>query len=144
MRIVEYRPEHLELIKPVEPLMRQKARIVVPFYAGRGPALSIVNGHNKVFAVCGVCLSFWQGIGEAWAVVSQEADENPMGIIRAFRRGVEYIENTTGLRRVQATVRSDWGQGVRFVKLLGFEFEGRLRAYGPDGRDHDMYSRVKI
>lgn len=45
--------------------------------------------------------------------------------------------------RVQATTHRQFERGRRFLEWLGFEREGVLRNYGPDGSDHIIYARIK-
>jgi hypothetical protein len=46
------------------------------------------------------------------------------------------------LRRVEITVKHDFEQGKKWAESLGFEQEGLLRKYGPNGEDYFMYARV--
>jgi RimJ/RimL family protein N-acetyltransferase len=46
-------------------------------------------------------------------------------------------------RRIQATTDPEFGPGQRWLLMLGFVQEGRLRAYTPDGRDQLMYARIR-
>jgi RimJ/RimL family protein N-acetyltransferase len=48
-----------------------------------------------------------------------------------------------GSRRYESTVDVGFKQGHRFMKMLGFEVEGYLKAYRPDGADMVLYARVK-
>jgi len=44
------------------------------------------------------------------------------------------------LRRVQAHVRSEWPAAIRFATHLGLTYEARLRRFGVDGADTDLYA----
>ena len=48
-----------------------------------------------------------------------------------------------GTRRVEATVDSGFMAAHRLMLMLGFKREGRMIAYLPDGRDCDLYARVR-
>jgi hypothetical protein len=39
-------------------------------------------------------------------------------------------------------MREGFGQGCRWVELLGFEFEGRMKGYGLNGETHLRYAKV--
>jgi hypothetical protein len=45
-------------------------------------------------------------------------------------------------RRVEATGRVGFDAAHRWFSLLGFDAEGVMRGYGPDGADHVRYARV--
>jgi RimJ/RimL family protein N-acetyltransferase len=55
---------------------------------------------------------------------------------------VEFLDNAP-YRRIEATVDVGFKQGHRWIKMLGFELEGYMRAYRPDGADMLLYARVK-
>jgi RimJ/RimL family protein N-acetyltransferase len=46
------------------------------------------------------------------------------------------------VQRVQASVHAEDGQAVRFARWLGFENEGLMKKYGPDGSDYYRMARV--
>lgn len=51
--------------------------------------------------------------------------------------------NNAPFQRVEATVDVGFKQGHRWVKMLGFELEGYLKYYRPDGADMILYARYK-
>lgn len=90
-------------------------------------------------ACCGV-VSYWQGRGEAWAMIDQTAGVHMIGLVRALKRIFATIDCT----RVEATVIANFEAGHRLVKLLGFDLEAPLmRKYGNKGWDYSLYARVK-
>ena len=44
------------------------------------------------------------------------------------------------LKSLQAIVRSDFKDAHKLAKFLGFESEGLMRKYGPDGSDYERYA----
>jgi hypothetical protein len=46
-------------------------------------------------------------------------------------------------RRIEMHIAIDIRGSGNFAKALGFTFEGRCAAYAPDGRDFDLYARVR-
>jgi hypothetical protein len=63
-------------------------------------------------------------------------------MIPLTRRIRKAMDDAEGVRRFQMSVRADFGPGIRWAKLLGFEPEGVLSKYGPDGADHILYAKV--
>lgn len=47
-----------------------------------------------------------------------------------------------GIHRIEAVVRAGFGPGMRWAGMLGFELEGVMRKYGPDGSDYLLYAKI--
>jgi len=80
----------------------------------------------------------WPGVGEAWMLVSRHAAGHGFGLVKGVRRELARAVERAGLRRVQLTVDETDGEAVRFVLLLGAEFEGRMLEYGLNGSTYLM------
>jgi hypothetical protein len=102
-----------------------------------GPCFTALDG-DEVLACSGV-LRMWENRDQAWALMSQSSGRHFVGIYRGIRRFLEMHD----ARRVEATVDAGFEAGHRLMRLLGFEREGCMRAYLPDGRDCDLYARVR-
>lgn len=140
MMIVAFEPRHLEalMLQPSQAIMQPM--LADPSYgpslAEAGPAYSAVHG-DAVFACAGI-IPQWNGRAVAWALIASEAGRHMVTIHKAVRRALDLHK----FRRIETAVASDFEQGHRWARLLGFEREGRMRAYTPDGRDCDLYARV--
>ena len=44
---------------------------------------------------------------------------------------------------IQASIRADFKEGVRFAKWFGMESEGLMKQYGPDGKDYIRLARIE-
>jgi hypothetical protein len=44
---------------------------------------------------------------------------------------------------IKETARADAPKARRFLEFLGFEREGLLKAYGPDGADHVLFAKIR-
>jgi len=85
-----------------------------------------------------------EGIFDVWATV------NAIGRIR--RHSVTLIRDVTAfmhvyvkeypIRRLQAFVNPYHDAGIKFAEFYGFEKEGLLRAYGDNGEDLLLFSRI--
>ncbi len=92
---------------------------------------------------CAGIVPLWPGVGQAWAVLSDTALSHPVILTRAAMRELQRIEEQLGLHRVQATVAEDHIEGRRWLAWLGFEVEGLMRNYGPEGEgDFWLYGRA--
>lgn len=101
-----------------------------------GPAYALVDG-DEVFATAGL-LPQWEGRAVAWALVSEAAGRRMVELHRAVLRCFEMHP----FRRVETTVATHFEEGHRWARLLGFEREGTMRGYAPNGTDCDLYARV--
>lgn len=68
------------------------------------------------------------------------ADAGPwmLAIVRAVRAWLD----RQPARRIAMDVREDFAAAHRFARLLGFQAEGLMRAYGPNGENHMLYARI--
>lgn len=141
MKIVPFEPWHLEklTLQPSQNLLQPD--LANPAYganlASAGPAYSGVVG-DEVFACMGL-IPQWEGRAIAWGLIAKETGPYFLKVTKAVFRTMELHP----FRRIEASVKSDFVQGHRWAQMLGFKREGTMRAYAPNGDDHDLYARVK-
>lgn len=141
IRIARLQPEHLQGFRLQAAQQRLAGNLADPDYvralAASGNAYTAI-ADGRVIA-CAGCLQMWEERAFLWSLISEEAGPH----MRALVRAAEGYLRVAPWRRIEAAVASDFRQGQRLIRLLGFEFEGRMRAFSPDGADHDLYARVK-
>ena len=93
---------------------------------------------GRTMAVAG-WTRLWDGVVHAYASLSCDAGPSLVAITRRVRAA---MDDAKGGRRFQTSVRADFAAGHRWAALLGFEPEGVLSCYGPDGADHILYAKV--
>lgn len=64
--------------------------------------------------------------------------------IIVLRDGIKFFMKDLGLSRVQATIRADFKGAEKWIKILGFEKEGLMRKFGPEGEDHFLFAKVVV
>lgn len=145
MIMVDYKPEHIESILDGD--MSKMARksfgmaediahgLVAPGLAFTG----LIDGY--VIASAGI-KPLWPGVGEAWIVASDNMPKKKLSVIKLIKENFDKMIQDNNFIRVQAGVRSDWLEAKRFAEFLGFEHEGIMRKYGPDGQDYFRMARV--
>lgn len=88
---------------------------------------------------CGGLITHWPGRAIGWLIIAPLPRMALWGkitrIVRQTLAGAPY-------HRIEATVRSDFAAGHRWIREFGFEPEGLMRKYGPDKADHWLYARV--
>lgn len=81
----------------------------------------------------------WQNRATSFALLSEAAGAHFPAIHKAVLRFLESVP----YRRIEATVDVGFSAGHRWIRMLGFEVEGYMRAYRPDGADMLLYARVR-
>lgn len=141
MDIVAYQPEHLQTLVLQQAQAWMSPMLTDPKYAESlrraGPAFTALDG-NRVIACAGV-VRMWENRDSAWALLDQDCGRQFIGIYRGMQRFLDLHDT----RRVEASVDSRFEAGHRLMGMLGFKREGIMRAYLPDGRDCDLYARIK-
>jgi len=140
VKIIPFHPSHLWQIR------LQSAQVIAlgeitPAYAevlaASGPALTAVEG-GLVLGSCGIASTQYTG-GILWGFVGADCGPRMLKVHRAVARFIECSRQ----RRIEATVIAGFEPGCRWMKLLGFEFEGVMRKYGSDGSDYLRYAKVR-
>lgn len=87
---------------------------------------------------CGGAIDRGGGRGEAWALLAQDAGMTMLAATRAVRR---YFQ-TAPFRRIEATTAVDFAPAARWTRMLGFESEGRMRAFCDGGGDAERWAFI--
>lgn len=93
---------------------------------------------GQIMAIAGV-IPQWSNRAIAWALISKYAGAHFIEIHRAVRRFLIHCPFV----RVEAQVDVGFPEANRWMNMLGFELEGYMRAYRPDGADMLLYARVR-
>lgn len=108
----------------------------------RDPSWTMRDERGRIVFFGGLTI-LWPGVAEAWSVMSDLVEENPLAVVREIRRRVQEGFDRHGLRRIQAIIADDNPRAVKLMRMAGFEVEGILRAYSPDGKDCFILGRLK-
>lgn len=98
-----------------------------------GPSITAF-ANNKPVAVFG-CVLLWVGVGEAWAMLSEEARHYPITMTKAAKIFFNECTGIFNLHRLQITVKSTDKRAVGWAKTLGFIPEGLMIGYSADKDD---------
>ena len=102
--------------------------------------LAWTGEHEGQVIACGGLLPHWPGRATAWMLIGQAAGPHFAAIHKRVARGLV----THPYRRVEAHVDVGFTEGIRWMKMLGFEFESYKRAYRPDGADMLEFVRIRL
>ena len=104
----------------------------------------VIEDKGKVVALGGIAV-FWEGVGEAWMIVSGDISQDSMygaELYRAMANKLEWIIRSKRLWRVEAHARVDFPTAVRFLTLLGFERQCIREKFAPDAQDVILFAKV--
>lgn len=140
MTIVPFHVEHLARLR-LQPHQAALGPVVAePDYGKRlaeaGPCYSAVQG-DDVLATAGF-FPQWEGRCIVWALLSADCGRH----LLAIHRAVERAFTLHPFRRYETCVVGDFDPAHRWATMLGFQREGLMRAYLPDGTDAWLYARV--
>lgn len=140
MQIERFQPDHLRrlLLQPSQAFLGES--MSDPAYGemlAQSTSFSAIDGDQVVG--CAGIIPMWEGRSVAWALLS--ADIGPR-MVKIHRAAVRLLAFQT-CRRIEATCDVRFEPARRWLEMLGFQLEGRLRAYTPTGDDHDLYARVR-
>ena len=84
----------------------------------------------------------WPGVARAWGMFSTQLLKNhgsvlALHIVKDLRRAEK-----VGVRRIEATTATNHMEARAFLRWLGFQAEGLMRAYSPDGADAYLFAKV--
>lgn len=140
MIVEPFKPFHVDLLRAqgVQSAQLREVSHVPGTYASvpPGPAMTVFSGDRIV--LCGGIAVKAPGRGDCWAFLSEHAGAHMVWLHYAVKRFI----SMQSWRRLEATVEESFGQGCRWVELLGFKFEGRMRGYGLNGETHMRYAKV--
>lgn len=139
--IQPFRPEHLRSLR-IQPAQEGFAAMILDEkyateLAEAGPAFTMMDG-DQVIAVAG-CVPQHEHRAVAWALLSKA---DPKTFLRLHRSVARYLA-VAPWRRIEMIVDCSFTAGHRWAHALGFHREGTMLAYTPDGRDCDMYARIR-
>jgi len=141
MIVVPFEPEHVERLQLQYAQLSALDVLAKPGYAASlkkaGPAFSAMVD-DEIIASLGV-IPQWTNRAVAWGLVGEKANRHLLAVHRAVTRFLDMTE----YRRIETSVATQFAEGHRWARMLGFVNEGTMRAFTPDGRDCDLYARVK-
>lgn len=105
--------------------------------AEQGLALTFEHD-GEVMMIAGL-VPQWKNRAIAWTLISKNAGRHFVEL----HRYVDNFLNTSDFDRIESMVDVGFEAGHRWMKMLGFEIEGYMRKYRPDGGDMVLYARIR-
>jgi hypothetical protein len=139
MILEEFKPEHLDEIDLQDEQRswyeyEQRLEYARGLTRGLGYTVRVAGQ----IIVCGGVLPVDQSTGQLWCFMSKYARTH---LITVHRVALRFMQ-ISGLPTLYATSEADFANGCRWLLMLGFKQSAVLHKYGPDGRDHILYTKV--
>lgn len=141
MNVIHYQADHLLKLELQNEqfglrgiITQQMAEILA-----QQPAITVADGDGTIL-MCGGVSTPWPNRAILWACVSVKAGARML----ALHRAAKPVLDRQPYKRIETTVRTDFEQGHRWARMMGFQMEAaRMECYGPDGQDYSLYARVR-
>lgn len=102
-------------------------------HLSRGPAWAAECREGLIG--CSGASVLWPGVATGWAVFNPALlKSNLLSIIRIYKGFIPRLMTEHGLRRLQTHIYNTPAL-LRWAKCLGFEKEGLMKSFAPDGGD---------
>lgn len=126
-------------LQPAQEYLRDVVDVGVDLSEVSEAGLAWTAEHDgQVLAVWGV-IPQWQNRALCWAVMGKTAGRH---FVPIHRECVRFLDRLP-FRRIEAHVDVGFSEGVRWMKMMGFEMEAYLRAFRPDGADMLQFARIR-
>jgi len=135
-------PRHVATIRPrliFQADTSIRSRVSVGIYTDKSRAFVADNG--QVLAIVGATL-LWPGVYEFWGFTSDIPNKYKVQFARLLLEHLTFFCIDNNVKRAQMVVREGYFAEMKFAEHLGFQREGLMRCYGPEGASYYMYGRV--
>jgi hypothetical protein len=112
--------------------------------AAGGPAWTAIDPKGRILACYGFTF-LWPpsgltgGHAVAWALLAEDLGRAHVAITRFAQRTIA----DSPIERIEAIVRADVAADCRWAEMVGFELAATLRCWGPEGKTHLLFERVR-
>ena len=139
------RPFRASDLEALAPRLQPAQQAMVSYFQQQGYAEQLsrdpsftLDAADLPVAAAGIT-PMWDSRAFAWALITVDAGKH----MRTLTRAVLRFLNGCPVRRIEAYVAPDFPAAIRWMQILGFSIEGRMRAFTPEGHDCFMYARIK-
>ena len=138
IEVVPLNPAYLEALLKNTPLAVSTWELQRAYFSQGSAALCLLSDGEPVFAG-GIVNLMWHR-GEAWILPTVFFRTHVKTCLKELRDYLPVLARECGFERVQATCVK--GISDKLFAHMGFEYEGTLKRFGPNGETCGMWSRV--
>jgi len=141
MTVEEFKLEHLENFEPTNAHkhMPLKQQFEIMKDDPNHHVLSIRK--DGIIAIVGVHI-FTAGVGEVYTFITDHIYKHNKDFHTTIINLIKYCHRDLKLHRLQMAVEVGFGKGAKWAHSLGFRFEGTMKAYSVDKKDHSLFARI--
>lgn len=143
--IVPFIAEHLDKFETDQPDIKghdpESMRSHILSQAQAGIAISVIQ-NGKTLGIFGSS-KIWNGLEEAWFLVNEVVRRYGISMTKVAKTFISEKFAEDSLNRMQITVRCDDVRAYKWAKCLGFNVDGVMRQFGPDGSDFYLMAITK-
>jgi len=141
--LVPFIPEHLNGFEFSQPDMQGHDDIHNHTIAqARGNTAITVIQYGKTLGIFGSA-KVWSGLEEAWFLVDEVTRQYGIAMTKVAKKFISLKFQEDKLNRLQITVRCDDTRAYKWAKCLGFQTDGVMKQFGPDGSNYYMMAVTK-
>lgn len=142
-KMIVYRPDHFDLLEIRERELHSLGIIKngkerMDLLSQTGNCFTMMFG-GKILGVVG-WFELWPGVCEVFVLPTIFMFEAGRVFAKAIKIRLNVFEKVKKFRRIQVTAVKDKTH-TRWLSWLGFNIEGTLKNYGPNGEDFLMWAR---
>lgn len=134
-KVCKYEPVHLEEI-----VLRDCHTGERPEKVTTEAITYLLDG--KPIAIFGAVMPV-KGMMDIWGLVSDDVNKAPLSVLKKSLSLLDLYQRKLTLRRITITIKEGYKMGMKWAVALGFECEGLMKCYGPDGSNHFLFARTK-
>jgi len=143
--LASFEEEHLANFDPKDPYPPGALHEAIQSSLGthRFIFLTIMNRTtHETLALCSLFL-LAEGTAEVILIPSKKFKDYKLGVFKILHSAMDgWVQKEFQLHRLQMSISTAWGGGIKWARLLGFKFEGIMRGYGTDKQDHALFAKV--
>ncbi|RKX23509.1 MAG: hypothetical protein DRP45_10415 [Candidatus Zixiibacteriota bacterium] len=110
-------------------------------FINSGPAATVFNG-DTVVAIGGM-VAVRTGVAKAWSFMSDTARGHGRDIVYIVHTMLPRMMKELGIHRLEATVRADRPEYIKFARMIGMHPESLMDMAAPDGSDMIMFTMLE-
>ena len=135
MIVVPFENWHMDLIRPEWPIYKDGVD-----FERQSVSFTLYEG-GEIYAIFGA-VPMWPGTYETFMFTDKKFTNRKFQCIKFIKQQEDFLVKTCKPRRVQTTVPTSNPIYKRWLEYQGYDNEGIMKSFGPDGKDHYRYAKV--
>lgn len=117
------------------------AKFLMKHYIDKSYAFTGI-AEEGIVGIAGI-MPMWPGVAEAWFFSSDLLHKYHRQVLRAMKLKLDIAQEEFKLHRLQARTADGFYKADKFLKVLGFKYEGPLVGFCSNAKDYHLYTRIR-